>query len=244
MSHPLRIAMWSGPRNMSTTMMRSFGARADTSCVDEPFYAAYLSTKNIVHPMQNEILAAQSSDPAVVADQLVNGTHAAPIFYQKQMTHHILDSFPTEWMRDIHHHVFLIRHPARVIASYARKMETMTLEAMGFPQQSRIAETVSDLAGRSPIVVDSDDVLRNPEGMMKSICKALDIAWDEAMLNWTAGSKAEDGAWAPHWYDKVNASTGFGPPPGPLPQLTGSQADHLEAALPLYDALWEIRLQA
>jgi len=131
MRPPLRIAMWSGPRNMSTTMMRSFGARADTACVDEPFYAAYLTAANLVHPMQDEILKAQSSDPADVARDMSEQACAAPVFYQKQMTHHFLEDFPTDWMDAIDHHVFLIRHPARVIASYARKMDSISSEAEG-----------------------------------------------------------------------------------------------------------------
>ena len=242
MSSPLRIAMWSGPRNMSTTMMRSFGARADTSCIDEPFYAAYLTAANLIHPMQEEILATQSSDPAVVATKMSRDACPSAVQYQKQMTHHFLEGFPTGWMQAIDHHVFLIRHPARVIASYARKMETMSLEAMGFPQQTRIAETVRNIKRRQPIIVDSDDILRDPENMLKSLCRALSLEWDPSMLHWSAGSKPEDGAWAPHWYDAVNASTGFGPPPAPLPELTSSQKELLEAALPHYESLWTYRL--
>lgn len=243
MTIPLRIAMWSGPRNMSTTMMRSFGARADTSCVDEPFYAAYLTAENLIHPMQEEILAAQSSDPVRVGQQLSKGFCAAPIQYQKQMTHHFLKCFPADWMRNIDHHVFLIRHPARVISSYARKMKTINLDAMGFPQQTRIANTVINITGTHPIIVDSDDILAAPEPMLKKLCRALNITWDRSMLNWPAGPKPEDGVWAPHWYDAVNASTGFGAPSGPLPQLTSEQSTILDAAMPSYEAFWNMRLK-
>ena len=241
MTAPLRIAMWSGPRNMSTTMMRSFGARADTSCVDEPFYAAFLTAAGLVHPMQEEILAAQSPDPAEVARQLSEGDPGAPIQYQKQMTHHFLEAFPTSWMAEIDHHVFLTRHPARVVASYARKMETISLEAIGFPQQLRIARTAEDMTGTPPLVIDSDAILRDPEGALQRLCAALGIAWDPAMLSWTAGPKPEDGVWAPHWYDAVNASTGFAPPPGALPELSGRLAEICDAALPIYNAMSKMR---
>jgi len=237
MTTPLRIAMWSGPRNMSTTMMRSFGARADTSCVDEPFYAAYLAAVDLVHPMQDEILAAQSTDPHIVAKELSADICNAPIQYQKQMTHHFLDDFPTDWMQVIDHHVFLIRHPARVIASYARKMESVSLKAIGFPQQCRIFELANDIKGRTPIVIDSDDILQDPTTMMSALCDRLGIEWDPAMLEWPAGPKAEDGVWAPHWYDTVNQSTGFGPPPGNLPKLTGQNKLIFSEALPIYEAL-------
>ena len=243
MTAPLRIAMWSGPRNMSTTMMRSFGCREDTECVDEPFYAAYLTATGITHPMQDEILASQSSDPEIVASELSTGRCASPLQYQKHMTHHFLARFPTRWLTLIDHHVFLIRHPARVIASYARKMETLSLEAMGFPQQLRIFQTVSEQTQTSPIVIDSDGILKNPERLLKQLCRDLSIHWDASMLRWPPGPKPEDGVWAPHWYDRVNDSTGFGPPAGAMPVLSNEQAELLDQALPLYEALWRHRLQ-
>ena len=244
MTSPLRIAMWSGPRNMSTTMMRSFGARDDTSCVDEPFYAAYLTATKLIHPMQEAILAAQSSAPEAVACELTEGPCPAPIHYQKQMTHHFLDSFPTDWMGAVDHHVFLTRHPTRVIASYARKMENVSLEAIGFPQQLRIARLAEDITGKRPIVIDSDDILRDPANMLKKLCDALGIVWDSSMLSWTSGPKPEDGVWAPHWYDAVNASTGFAPPPGPLPVLSDELVEINEKAMPIYDTIGELRLLA
>ncbi|MEL7542124.1 MAG: HAD family hydrolase, partial [Pseudomonadota bacterium] len=137
----MRIAMWSGPRNMSTTMMRSFGARADTACVDEPFYAAYLKQTGLRHPMSDEIFASQSTDPAAVAQDMTGCPDpSVRIFYQKHMTHHMLPDMSRDWMAACRN-VFLIRHPARVIASYARKMGNVSLEAIGFPQQLSLFET-------------------------------------------------------------------------------------------------------
>jgi len=236
--------MWSGPRNMSTTMMRSFGARTDTACVDEPFYAAYLDAEDLTHPMQDEIMASQPADPAEVARNMSRGDVGAPIQYQKQMTHHFLARFPHDWLAEIDAHVFLTRHPARVIPSYARKMETLSLEAIGFPQQARIYGEVEARTGKPPLVIDSDDILANPGGMMKTLCAALGLPWDAGMLSWPAGPSPYDGAWAPHWYDAVNASTGFGAAPGPLPQLEGVQAEVLADALPIYERLSKARLAA
>ena len=137
MTGPIRIAMWSGPRNLSTTMMRSFGARADTACVDEPFYAAFLRLSDEVHPLQDEIFAAHEADPAKVIASLTENEvpDGKPVFYQKHMNHHMVDGIPMDWLGRIDHHVMLVRHPARVIASYQRKMETLSLEAIGAPQQ-------------------------------------------------------------------------------------------------------------
>lgn len=236
--------MWSGPRNMSTTMMRSFGSRADTVCVDEPFYAAYLDLTGLRHPMSDEIFAAQSRDPAdVAADMASCPDPEARVFYQKHMTHHMVEGVPRDWMAACRN-VFLIRHPARVIPSYARKMPDVSLEAIGFPQQLSLFEQAARLEGQTPLVVDSTDILRDPPAMMRALCRALDLDWTAEMLSWPAGERPEDGVWAPHWYDAVWASTGFGPAPGERPAVAAELADIYQPALEIYDTLAAHRLTA
>lgn len=238
MSRPFSIAMWSGPRNLSTTMMRAFSARRDTAVIDEPFYAAYLKLTGLTHPMTEEILAAHESDPARVIAHLTGpAPGGAAVFYQKHMVHHMVDQIPMDWLGQISRHVLLIRHPARVVASYARKMETLSPEAMGFPQQEALWGQLTALPGAPPLVVDADRILADPEGMLERLCDALGLAWDPAMLAWPAGPHPADGAWAPHWYDAVWRSTGFGPPPGALPDLAGEAAQIAGEAAPAYERL-------
>ena len=234
---PLRIAMWSGPRNMSTTMMRSFGARPDTVCVDEPFYAAYLKLTGLRHPMSEEIFASQSADPTSVAFDMTGCPDLnAGVFYQKHMTHHMIPGISRDWMAACRH-VFLIRHPARVIVSYARKMPDVSLEAIGFPQQLDLFEHAQRLEGQAPLVIDSDDILRDPETALRGLCSALELRWRPEMLAWSAGRKAEDGAWASHWYDAVWQSTGFGPPSGALPRVPPNWNRLYQDALEIYQQL-------
>lgn len=244
MSEPVRIAMWSGPRNLSTTMMRSFGARGDTTCVDEPFYAAYLTATGLVHPMQEEILAAQSRDGAVVARQLTEDPIPGnkPVFYQKHMTHHMAPAIPRGWMAKVTN-AFLIRDPARVLASYARKMEDVTLEAIGVPQQAELFDRVCQMLGEAPPVIDSDDILTDPAGMLSALCTALGIGYSDDMLSWEAGAKPEDGAWAPHWYDAVWASTGFGAPRKGAAELPADLQRLADDALPHHEAISRYALQ-
>ncbi|KCZ61205.1 hypothetical protein HY30_02365 [Hyphomonas chukchiensis] len=231
--------MWSGPRNMSTTMMRSFGARADCVAVDEPFYAAWLVAAGETHPMQAEILASQPADPAEVAEALLAPLPAGKtVQYQKQMTHHMPEDFPLEWAAHCEH-AFLIRHPARVISSYVRKMDEVSLEAIGFPQQARLFDAMKALKSKAPPVVDSDRILADPATVLEHLCTAVGISWDANMLSWTPGPKSEDGAWAPHWYDAVWRSEGFGAEAGPLPTLTGEAARIEKEALPIYERLLE-----
>ena len=234
----MKIAMWSGPRNLSTATMRSFGARGDTTCMDEPFYAAYLSLTGLIHPMQDEIMASQPHDPERVIESLLEPSTdpERPIIYQKHMTHHMVTGIPRDWMETVTN-AFLIRHPARVLASYAKKMETASLEAIGFPQQAELFDQIADRLGYAPVVVDSDDILKDPATTLTKLCKALGIPWTENMLSWPEGPKPEDGTWAPHWYQSVNASTGFADPPGTLPELSDEFAPILEAALPIYEAM-------
>ncbi len=233
----MKIAMWSGPRNLSTAMMYSFAARGDCAVVDEPFYAAYLAQSGVVHPMSAEIRASQPNDPAQVAAAITGSNPAEkPIFYQKHMTHHMLPGMDLSWMAACEN-VFLIRHPARVIASYARKREGPTLEDIGFPQQAVLFEREARRLGRSPLVIDSFDIRANPAGMLNKLCSALGIPYTDKMLHWPAGGHASDGVWASHWYGAVHRSTGFEAVEGPLPELTGVYADLVAEALPFYDQL-------
>lgn len=211
-------------------MMYSFAARGDCRVVDEPFYAAYLRETGADHPMRNAVLASQTSNAAHVAETLISPV-VEPIFYQKHMTHHMLDGWDTAWMDRVRH-VFMIRHPARVVASYARKREAPVLDDLGVVQQTRIFERVG-----GGIVVDSSDIRADPVRMLKKLCDQIGIAWTARMLSWPAGGHPADGVWAAHWYNAVHASTGFDGSEGPLPTLDGDYARLADAAMPHYTAL-------
>jgi hypothetical protein len=233
--------MWSGPRNLSTAMMYAFGARRDFAVVDEPFYAAYLVQTGLTHPMREEIIAAQPNDPRqVVANLLGPIPGGRPHFYQKHMTQHMIPAIPRGWIGQVTS-VFLIRHPARVAASFSAKYDSPTLSDIGFTQQLQLFRQLrSD--GHSPVVIDSADIRRAPEAMLRALCDAIGLDWDPAMLSWPAGGHPDDGVWAPHWYGAVHRSTGFAPPEGELPELTEAQAWLADAAMPYYDEFSAARL--
>ena len=238
----MKIAMWSGPRNLSTAMMYSFAARPDCAVWDEPFYATYLAATGIDHPMKEAVIAATQVDAGAVAAAC---TGAVPdgkaVYYQKHMTLHMIPEFDRGFMKALTN-VFLIRHPARVVASYSRKREAPTLADIGFVQQAELFDQVADWLGRAPVVVDSADIRANPRETLEKLCTALGISFDPAMLRWPAGPKPYDGAWAPHWYNAVHASTGFDEPEGPLPDLSGDYARLADQALPYYEKLRAIAL--
>ena len=211
MAEPVRIAMWSGPRNISTAMMRSFENRSDTSVVDEPFYACFLDATGIRHPGRETVLAACETDPTAVAATLVGRVpHGREIWYQKHMTHHMVEGMPLDWMKDVRH-AFLIRDPRDVILSYIVRRADMTADDIGFVRQTEIFDHVCELTGETPPVIDARDVLLDPRGMLSALCDRLDIPFDDAMLSWPAGSRVTDGVWARYWYDAVERSTGFAP---------------------------------
>jgi len=233
----MRIAMWSGPRNLSTAMMYAFAARADCAVVDEPFYAAYLAKTGLDHPMRDEILASQSSDPDLVIERLSGSIPSRKTnYYQKHMTHHMIPGISRSWMADVKN-VFLIRHPARVVASYAVKREAPTLDDLGFRQQAELFGGCN-----SPIVIDSQDIRENPERMLRALCAALNLSFDPAMLSWPAGGHSDDGVWGTHWYGAAHRSTGFSGAEGPLPVLQGDNAQLTEVALPYYRKLEKAKL--
>ena len=230
----MRIAMWSGPRNLSTAMMYSFGARADFNVMDEPFYAAYLHATGADHPMADEIKQAHETDPNKV--DLACRASGNPHLYMKHMPHHMVDGFPMGWAADCVH-IHLIRHPARVIASYAAKREAPTLDDIGFVQQ---AELFDQIGGT---VIDSTDIRADPKGMLRKLCDAIGLPFDPAMLSWRARPRAEDGVWAKHWYNAVHQSTAFAGAEGEMPRLEPDMQAVMEQALPYYQRMAVHRLE-
>ena len=220
--------MWSGPRNLSTAMMVSFAQRQDCFVVDEPFYAAYLQATGLKHPLYQEIIADGSVDDNAVADYCIGPVpNNREVFYQKHMTHHMIPEFDREWMAKVTN-VFLIRDPLRVIASYNIKRENPNLADIGVVEQLEIFDRVCDMTGELPVVIDSADILANPELMLRKLCTSLGLAFDPKMLSWMAGPKSFDGVWAKHWYGSVWESTGFGQPsttPAEIPLSLNDLAD-------------------
>jgi hypothetical protein len=232
-----RIAMWSGPRNLSTAMMRSFGNRADTAVSDEPFYGAFLKTSGLPHPMAAEVIAAMDCDWGSVARTLAGpAPEGKPIWYQKQMWHHMVGPVGYDDFAGFTH-AFMIREPEAMIASYLGKRECAAFEDFGLERQAEFFEREADRLGHAPPVIAAHDVLMNPQCVLTRLCEALGIQWDPAMLSWPPGRRETDGPWAPHWYGAVEASTGFGPPetaPAELPDDTQRLADRCR---PYYERL-------
>lgn len=243
MSEPVRIAMWSGPRNLSTALMRSFGNRADTFVSDEPFYGAFLKASGADHPMRDEIIAAMDCDWHGVARTLAGPVPGgSPVWYQKQMWHHMVGPVGHDDFAGFIH-AFLIRAPERMIASYLAKRECAAFEDFGLERQAEFFEREADRLGHAPPVVDAADILASPEAVLTRLCARLGLAFDPAMLRWRAGRRATDGVWAPHWYHAVEASTGFGPPetaPADLPDEARALA---ERCRPFYAELAAHRIR-
>lgn len=218
MAEVLRVAMWSGPRNISTAMMRAWENRPDTVVVDEPFYAYYLQATGKKHPGAKEVIANGEIDwRKAVADLTTavplsrhKGRSHIGIFYQKQMTHHLLPEIEREWLVGLTN-CFLIRDPAEVIVSYLKKQDEFTEEDLGFEQQADIFDFVRRRLGSVPPVIDARDVLKDPERLLRLLCAALEIRFEPAMLSWPPGLRETDGIWARHWYGEVAKSTGFEP---------------------------------
>ena len=166
----LRIAMWSGPRNLSTAMMRSFGSRADTFVSDEPFYGCFLKTSGADHPMREEVIAAMDCDwRSVMATLRGDAPDGSPIWYQKHMWHHMVGPIGYEDFAGFTH-AFLIREPERMIASYLRKRESAAFENFGLERQAEFFEREAERLGRAPPVIDANDVLANPAGVLSKLC--------------------------------------------------------------------------
>lgn len=234
--------MWSGPRNISTAMMRSWENRPDTHVIDEPFYACYLRNTGATHPYQQEIMAAQSDDFNTVARQLSQGDVSTALQYQKQMTHHIPEQADMSWCAALRH-CFLIRHPAKVVDSYTRSMGQCDAADIGIERQYSLYQQLSEICDQNIPVVDSDALLGAPEAMLKAICEALDVPFFPQMLSWPKGRRDSDGVWAPHWYHSVEDSTGFAGPRDSLPELNAQQQAVADSCMPFYQEMKQRALQ-
>jgi hypothetical protein len=243
MIQPVRLAMWSGPRNISTAMMRAWGNRPDTFVVDEPFYAHYLSATRKKHPGADEVIAAGEIDSSKVIAQLTGPIpNGKRIFFQKQMAHHLLQGVDRKWLGAVTN-CFLIRDPREVIVSYVKKREDPALPDLGFMQQAEIFNFVRTRTNSVPPVVDAKDVLENPERMLRLLCDAIGVEFSESMLSWAPGLRETDGVWASHWYGEVARTTSFQPYRPTHAKVPAHLKGIHDRCRELYERLHEYRLR-
>jgi hypothetical protein len=234
--------MWSGPRNISTAMMRAWENRADCVVSDEPLYAHYLAHTGLDHPARDEVIADGETDcDAVVAALIGPAPGDAPVWYQKHMTHHLLPHIDHGWIRKLRN-VLLIRDPREVVASYVKSRAHVEPDDIGLRQQVQLHDELA-ASGDAPPVIDSGDFLRAPEAHLRALCAWLGIDFSDRMLHWPKGPRASDGIWAPHWYAHVWESTGFEAPQPRTIELTADAAAVAEACLPHYRRLHALRMR-
>tara|TARA_R110001592_G_scaffold363371_1_gene685783 strand:+ start:430943 stop:431650 length:708 start_codon:yes stop_codon:yes gene_type:complete len=228
--------MWSGPRNISTAMMRSFENRDDTQVIDEPFYAWYLHTTGIEHPMNREVIASQPTDWRTVANTLSAEREGVAVVYQKHMTHHMLPEIDLGWTSRLRN-CFLIRDPVYVVNSYAKKRDTLTQDDIGIRRQFELYNEIADITGQQIPVVDAAQFLVNPERHLRALCTHFGIGFSDKMLSWPKGRRDSDGVWAAHWYEVVEQSTGFQTFTAPALSLSPLQQSIAEEAGEYYQLL-------
>lgn len=242
MSDPIRVAMWSGPRNISTAMMYSFDNRPDCYVSDEPLYANFLLSSGTPHPGADEIIESYDTDLLSIIEKLsgpVPGNKR--LWYQKHMCHHVPKDFPLSWI-DGFSNCFLIRDPREVILSLSKITDEVDLWSLGLPQQIKILEHVVETRGNIPPIIDSRDVLDDPKGILSTLCHEIGLEFHDSMISWRPGPRECDGNWAKFWYKSVWGSSGFEPY---IPR-TGEVSPHLlsvlEDAKGMYDSLWKLRI--
>jgi hypothetical protein len=230
-----RLAMWSGPRNISTALMRSWENRPDTVVVDEPLYAHYLDVTGLDHPGRDEVLATGETDWRVVVERLLSPAPGFRVCYQKHMAHHLTPEIDRGWIRELTN-VLLIRDPHEVVASYLKSRDQVTVDDIGLRQQNVLYDELST-AGHEPRIIDAADFVGDPEHFLRGLCALVDVEFDRTMLRWPAGPRSTDGVWAPYWYAAVWNSTGFAPYQRRDVELTGRAVQVAAECGPLYQRL-------
>lgn len=234
--------MWSGPRNISTAMVRAWGNRPDTFVIDEPFYAFYLKATGKKHPAADKVIATGETNWRKVVAELTSPLpNGKRIFFQKQMTHHLLPEVDREWLGAVMN-CFLIRDPREVIASYVQKQRDPALQDLGFVQQAEIFDWVCARTDAPPPVIDARDVLENPRRTLGLLCDAVGAEFSESMLSWPSGLRETDGTWAKYWYDEVARSTSFRPYQPKSEAVPGRLREIYERCRECYERLYEFRL--
>ncbi len=234
--------MWSGPRNISTAMMRAWENRGDTAVWDEPLYAYYLAATGLDHPGADEVIASGEKEwREVVASILGPIPGDKVVYFQKHMSHHLLDEIDRSWLKSVTN-CFLIRDPGEVVASYAKTRGNLVIEDLGVLQQAEIFNYVRARTGRTPLVIDARDVLEDPRAMMRRLCEAVGVSFMPKMLSWPPGPRISDGVWAKHWYASVEASTGFQAYQPKKLELTPPLQAIAEACEPYYRDMYRQRL--
>jgi len=242
--NPLRLAMWSGPRNISTAMMRSWGNRPDTIVCDEPLYAHYLSVTGRDHPGAAEVIEAGPADVGEAIRRLLAPLPPGKkIFYQKHMAHHLLPEMDRSWLKQLTN-CFLLRDPSEVVPSYIKHVADPTLADTGYPQQAELFDLVRGWTGKTPPVIDARDVLENPRGILSRLCEAVGVAFTDAMLSWPPGLRATDGIWAKYWYQEVQTTTSFQPYHFKNRPIPPHLAELVRSCERLYRQLYSYRLRA
>ena len=239
----IRIAMWSGPRNISTAMMRAWESRSDTFVVDEPFYPYYLSKTDVDHPGRKEIVENGELDEGVVSNGLISDTKGdCSIYYQKHITHHLLPSVSREWMKEVVN-CFLIRDPKDMIISYSKVHSDLNFHLLGLNEQHEIFEHVKEITGDIPPVIDAMDVLQNPREVLSKICDKIGVIFSEEMLSWSKGGRDTDGIWAKYWYKNVLNSTGFNTYKEKEENIPDKYTELYEECSKIYDSLYKHRIK-
>jgi hypothetical protein len=234
----IRLACWSGPRNISTATMRAWENRPDCEVVDEPLYAWYLAHTGLDHPGRDEVIAAGETDWRRVVANLTRPWPDGPVIqYQKHMAQHLLPELPRDWIGSLRN-VLLIRDPAEVVSSYLRSRATVRPDDIGILQQLELRLLLDD----DVPVIDAADFLRAPESHLRWLCSYAGVDFTPAMLSWPAGPRDSDGVWAPYWYDAVLRSTGFEPYRRRRSELTPEGEEVVAATRPAYERLYDARL--
>ena len=235
--------MWSGPRNISTAMMRSWGSRSDTFVIDEPYYAYYLSQNDLDHPGREEVLKEGELDVKKISNGLVNDTNGnCSIYYQKHITHHLLDSIDRDWMKSVVN-CFLIRDPKDMIISYSRVHPDLTMHLLGLEEQNEIFEYVRNITGEIPPIIDAKDVLINPRDILSKLCNKIGVIFSEEMLTWARGSRETDGNWGKYWYKNVVNSTGFNQYKAKAEDVPPKYQNLYDECMSLYKNLHDLRIK-
>lgn len=189
------LVLWATPRSTSTAFEWMMRTRGDLNCFHEPFGEPWYQGESPRWPrIKPESPRKSGLTFESVWQQLCEAASKGPVFC-KDFPHYVEHMWTDEFL-DHFNHSFLIRDPAKVATSMFKHWPDFVLKEIAFIEQRQLFDRLADKLGEVPPVIDSDDLLENPLGIVEAYCHSVGIPFLPQALNWEPGNREQVS-----WYD-------------------------------------------
>jgi hypothetical protein len=204
------IAMWAHPRALSTAFLRMMIERGDVCVIHEPLVT--LTDWNEVQAPGLDGGTATLRSPGEVLGHLAELGVDRTAFFKDTLEyrHQYLFDHPEEIAG--FRHTFIVRDPAKAIASHCLIKPEVACHEIGYDHQYDLFELAWRVSGERPVVIRAESLLAEPAETVAAYCQAVDLPYLPHALQWVPEDRIE---WhrSRRWHLDAIASSGFSAPP-------------------------------